>query len=485
MNRIACVLFLFLAAVALAAPQREVTNVEVVQVPVYVTAQGQAVRGLTQDNFQLFVNGKPQPIDYFDVVDFAGPEPRQRRLYLLVFDLVFSTPNAVFRAQKAAAQYVDASPDSDLFAIASYTSNRGLELVVPFTRDHVAIRGAINRLREKKSGDPLRLAMTAGERSAIPDAYLGLDGGLGAGTWSGPIRAMLLEQLQRIAGGEIEDLGEVATRLAPLEGQKHVVLLSAGLDSAFLGGSARASLTPQRSAFSLSDPRLTQDVRAMHEKFTAAGVFLDAVDISGLPGPWELRSNAALFALTLNTGGSVIHSRNDLTAAMQLLADRQRVVYVLGFHAANTGREKNAISVKVRNAPGGSRATYRPSYATTLPKPSVTDGLRLADILQNDIPQTGVTVNAGVSTAGRAATVSVDIPSTELVALAGGDQGKGDALVYIYSGPAVVAFDQKGIAAGSSQFTQTFDLPPGRYTAKVLVRWDGALGFTRAGFTIE
>src|SRR6185369_277519 len=99
MNRIACVVILFLAAVALAAPQREIINVEVVQVPVYVTAQGQAVRGLTQDNFQLFVNGKPQPIDYFDVVDFAAlnsspegqrPDPRQRRLYLLVFDLVFT-----------------------------------------------------------------------------------------------------------------------------------------------------------------------------------------------------------------------------------------------------------------------------------------------------------------------------------------------------------------------------------------------------------
>lgn len=499
MNRIACVVFLFITAVALAAPQREITNVEVVQVPVYVTAQGQAVRGLGQDNFQLFVNGKPQPIDYFDVIDFARfdasrPDPRQRRLYLLVFDLVFTTPDAVYRAQAAAAKYVDAAPDSDLFAIASFTSNRGLQLVVPFTRDRLAVRGAINRLREKDTGDPLRLAMTLGERSAILDANMRFDGGIAARDGNQAIQTMLLEPLLRIAGNEIDELGDVATRLAPLEGQKHLVLLSTGFDTSMFRSPAgfggrddtrRAGLTPQRSAFSFGDPSIMHRLRTMHEKFTAAGVFLDAVDVFGLAGPWEPSNNEALFALTLNTGGSVIHNRNDLTAAMQTLADRQRVVYVLGFHAGNTGREKNSISVKVRNTPGGSRVNYRPSYSTTLPKPSSTDGLRLADILQNDIPQTGMTVSAGVTSAGRSATVSVDIPSTELAALAGIGKGEGDALIYIYSGHAVVAFDQKMITADRSRFTQTFDLPPGRYTAKVLVRWAGVLGFARAAFTVE
>ena len=45
---------------------------------------------------RLFVNAKLQSIDYFDVIDFAtlsaeeARDPRQRRLYLLVFDLSFS-----------------------------------------------------------------------------------------------------------------------------------------------------------------------------------------------------------------------------------------------------------------------------------------------------------------------------------------------------------------------------------------------------------
>ena len=73
-------------AAASASARSEQTTVEVIQVPVYVTTSGAPVENLTRGNFKLFVNGKPQKIDYFDVVDFdhLSPEdardPRQRPL---------------------------------------------------------------------------------------------------------------------------------------------------------------------------------------------------------------------------------------------------------------------------------------------------------------------------------------------------------------------------------------------------------------------
>ena len=88
------VLILAPALTAYAAPQhRETTTVEVVQIPVYVTSSGVSVRGLTRDDFTLRVNGRTQKIDYFDIVDFSSlsseqmRDPRQRRLYVLTFDL--------------------------------------------------------------------------------------------------------------------------------------------------------------------------------------------------------------------------------------------------------------------------------------------------------------------------------------------------------------------------------------------------------------
>jgi VWFA-related protein len=496
MNRIACVVFLFLIASAVAAAERDTTTVEVVQVPVYVAARGDAVRGLTRDNFQLLVNGKPQPIDYFDVVDFAAPEaasprrdPRQRRLYLFVFDLVFSAPHSILRAQKASAQFIDAAPASDLFAVASFTTNHGIDIAVPFTRDRVAVRRAISRLRDADGADPLRLAMSQPERAAITASPGIFDGGIEARAGSWLIQEMI-EPMRRIVEDQTNQLAETATRLAPLEGQKHIVLLSDGFDSArALGGLFRApaqrvsfSGPPARPTHFYGDPRVSGGLIDMHRAFNAAGVVLDAVDIAGLPGAFDRHDNQALYALTHDTGGSVADNTNDLRLAMERLTGRQRVVYLLGFHAPRTGRQENSIRVKLRNAPGSSQATYRQSYAATMPKPSATDGLRLADILQNDIPQTGVSVTATAAAAARGATVTVDIPTAELKALGG---ARGDALIYIYSGAAAVAFEQKAIDAGNARLTQTFALPPGRYAAKVLVRWDGALGFARTDFMVE
>jgi len=499
MNRIACVVFLFLAASAVAAPpadiKRDATTVEVVQVPVYVAAQGHAVRGLTRDDFKLFVNGKPQPIDYFDVVDFAAADqstdPRQRRLYLLVFDLLFSSPDTIFRAQEAAAKYVDTAPAGDYFAVGAYTSNRGVQIAVPFTRDRLAVRRAISRLGENGNGDPLRLAMTLGERSAIAGAQRLFDGGIEARSGSYWANDLMSGPVFRLAEDQVNSLAELAARLGPIEGQKHVVLLSTGFDATrILGGVASDPFRrtgmggePVRRVNAyFADPRVTGSLRDMHASFNAAGVVLDAVDIYGLAGPFEARNNTALYSMAIETGGTVADNANDLRLAIQRLADRQRVVYLLGFHAPATNRKDNAISVSVRNAPGGSRVNYRRAYSTTLPEASATDGLRLADIIQNDMPQSGVSVTAKATTAARRATVTVDIPPAELSALGGND---GDALIYIYSGTAAVAFQQKAIGVDRAQLTQDFELPPGRYAAKVLVRWDGALGYARTDFTVE
>src|ERR671938_248696 len=109
MRRLLALPLLFL----LAGASRETHTVEVVQVPVYVVRDGAAVAGLTRDNFELYVNGKRRTFDYFDVVDFGGPATsptaaqgqarvpalQGRRLYLLLFDLAFSSPKAISRVR--------------------------------------------------------------------------------------------------------------------------------------------------------------------------------------------------------------------------------------------------------------------------------------------------------------------------------------------------------------------------------------------------
>jgi hypothetical protein len=103
-----------LLAFAAAAQTRDEITVEVVDVPVSVSRGGKPVEGLRRDRFELFVNGKRQPIEYFDVIG-ADEIPtgvvtqrmdlRARRLFLLVFDLPFTVQGSVARGQKAGAEF--------------------------------------------------------------------------------------------------------------------------------------------------------------------------------------------------------------------------------------------------------------------------------------------------------------------------------------------------------------------------------------------
>jgi hypothetical protein len=167
---------------------------------------------------------------------------------------------------------------------------------------------------------------------------------------------------------------------------------------------------------------------------------------------------------------------------MQTLGDRQRIAYVLGFHAADTGKRQNTIEVKLRGVDGRVELSHRRSYSSELPAVPASDGLRVADILENDIPQSGVTTS--IAAAGRS--VDVAVPARELIALGGKDA---EVLLYVYAGHNVVAFKQARIRAGDAQpLHVVFDaLPPGRYVAKALIRVDGlnALGFGKASMTVE
>lgn len=497
------------------AQVRESVTVQVVDVPVHVTSNGEPVTGLTRENFQLFVNGKPQKIDYFDALDFAtlSPEqardPRQRRLYTLLFDLT-STPNELQRAQRAALKLLDEASENHTFAVASIGYSP-LRMVVPFTRDRLSVRRGIRSLKVSLAGDPLHLGITTTERG----------GEIGRPNQLGDPRFEISPgdvpfEYEAIVSQMIGELGELAIRLSGMDGYKHVIFLSPGFEPSALHGvqttrgfgdirtgpmTSLARLNQQTTSMLAQPPnaRLLTELRYMTEKFAKAGVFLDAVDTAGLRPFQTLFDNESLYALTGDTGGTVIDRRNDLGNCLQLLIDRQRVVYVLGFVPPKNDQDINRIKVKLVNAPRGARATFRPSYSTHAEPVDTADRLRLADIVTSDIPQNGVTATANVEVEPGRATVEMSIPGREMLAHAVGGYVGAEAMLYVFNGPTVVTFKTKklnidvqraeeGLSEGTLvRVRETFDLPPGKYAAKVLVRIDGsgALGFARADFTVE
>jgi VWFA-related protein len=507
---------LFAAALALTsyAQVRENVTVEVVQVPVYVTtSDGQPVRGLTKDSFTLLVDGHPQAIDYFDVIDFAAvpgaqqaavERPRrERRLYLLLFDITFATPAKLVRAQKAAEQSVTHSnPATDFFAIATYSTSHGVHFLSPFLSDRVAVTHAIYTLHGSKAQDPLGLALGSQERAqwvstmeqgqTVSDSQEGL-AEMVSGEMAEALRGgqanqdMLAVPKNRLIEAQLHDLGDVAARLSTLEGQKHLVIFTEGFDSTRITDIKARNRPPN------IESQLLNLVKTMHQAFLSAGVTLDAVDIKGLRHTFTDHENDGLYMLARDTGGRVIANRNDLVEAVDTLMKAQRVAYVLGFHQGN--RKQGRVTVRVTGAPRGSEVSYREGFGYASEGKAL-DALQLADIILNDVPQAGVSLQSAVTPAEGTAEVAVSFARAEVVPQLIEASPAVELLMYIFDARGgAVDFKSKRIAfnaaarvnSGYVTLREPFELPPGKYTAKVLLRIAGtkSMGFVKRDFAVE
>ena len=439
-------LTLLLASLSLHAQLiHDSVTVEVIDVPVFVARGDQPVTGLTRDDFEVFVNGKPQPIDSFEEIAARGEVPtlRDRRLFLLLFDITFSRPYALPRAQKAAARVIANAAPGDYFAVATYSNRRGIWFAAPFTRDRDALGRAIRSLNNPQSGDPLAIVMTASERAAGAD-------------WSDADSFATVESARDIARMEAlrgmedqtEGLAELGERIAALQGQKHVVLLSEGWGGVELN--------------------VYDDIVAMHRRFDAAGVLLHAIDLDGTAGADE-----ALYALTSGTGGKFLHSRNDIGRALTSLSASLDRGYRIGLRPDHAKRGYNAIEVRVRGR--GLRVDHRRGFSSARELANPHDGLYLADVVLNDVPQSGTAAALTL----RDDTLTATIPMRELAA-----QGKqAELLVYAFAADGSALMFHREVVAVTEDDAKAFviAMPAGTTVAKALLRIDGSVGFSKVG----
>ena len=436
-------LLLFTASLA-AQPITETLTVEVIDVPVFVARGGKAVEGLTRDSFELYVNGKRQPIEYFEAVDAKAEAStlRERRLFLLLFDIAFSDPLTLPRAQRAAAQFIANGSPADYFAVATYSNRRGVWFAAPFSQDREALTRAIRSLNNSRSGDPLAIVLTAADRAE----------GISSEALSDITRAPHLRAIE----DQMYGLADVSERLASLEGQKHIVFMSEGWDG--------------RTRDTMFAPHLTDDLYAMHQRFQASGVFLHTLDLEGVAN--SLMANDGLFEMSVGTGGKFIHSRNDFGKALIDLSTSLDRGYRLGFRPANTKRGYNKIEVKVRNA-GRVQVNHRLGFSSQADAKDMGDGLYLADVVLNDVPQTGTAATLTLHDGQ----LSVHIPMREIAAQA----PEAELLVYAFDAQgAALMFHREAINArdGIEKIIE-IAVPEGTTVAKALLRVDKQLGFSK------
>jgi VWFA-related protein len=516
---------MLLVSVPLVAQVKETVNVTVVEVPVTVIDRaGDPIRGLDAGNFEIYEDGKKREIASFDGIDFTSHEsmqavsslnPSARRNFMLLFDLSFSTPISITRAQQAARDFITRTmQDRDRVAIATIDVQRGYRLLTAFTTDKLLLSQAIADPRTFTGADPLQIAGTSPFATRDVTQLAG-GGSSSRGDLQSPLVDIVREQNRMDdmynrskIDRQINLLGGVARLLRSVSGRKHVILMSEGFDPRLIQG-RDAQLDSQKVEEILavergevwkvdSDNRYGSAtsisiLRKMVEMFRRSDVVLHAVDIRGLRVQRDVKtgeravSNEGLFLLSQSTGGDVFRNSNDLRGDFAKLVRQQDVVYVLSFRgpAASAGRYHD-LKVKLVNVRGG-KAVHRTGYWEAGGEGKLERSLSNAEIILNDIPQREVHVvslAAPFPTKSRRAQVPVILEASGGDIIAAAREGRATVEIFTY------AFDDGGIARdalfqrvtlemakveqalrGSGlKYYATLSLPEGKYAVKSLVR---------------
>ena len=515
----------------------DTTTVTVVEVPVQVVSSGAPVRGLTRDDFELLDGRRKVEITGFEFVDLSLVEgkPTQpqvpvaaRRHFLLFFDLFYTTPDSVGRAQQAAADLVLTSlHPTDLVAVAVFDTRP--RLVLGFTSDRSQLRQAIRSLGQVQVGDavvrdPLGLVVAdIGGTLAEGDDLAG-----GAQTAAGIDSSAMLAETQRQLqilqeqaerGNEAskiaamtQGMGELANWMATIEGRKHVVFLSEGMPTRVLYGNQ--GLTNEDQAALLADNEAvlrgqTQEVdqqstfgdssaqsamERMLRMFREANCSIQGVDVSGQIAGESQSRRGSLLQMAKDTGGEMFSNFTNLGDAMEEMLERNSVTYLLAFQPGNLKPDGKfrRLRVRLKDAPRGTRVVHRPgyfpprAYEQTSPferaldsAQAVMGGVETGDI-EASILAAGFPADAGKPYAP----VLITARGEDLLAGLTGDVLPLEIYAYALDENGVVRdfFSTRmglGLAEAGAAIRQSgikywghFDLDPGLYSVRVLLRND-------------
>ncbi len=511
---------------------REQAEAVLVEVPVRVLDKnGSPIRDLRTADFTLYDDGHKQTVVGFDAIDLADKAvsgnpndpvpPAARRRFLILFDFSFARPKAVLAARRAAKEFVlSGLGERDLAAVATYSVERGIQLLVTFSSDRVQLARAIDTLgieAEREHSDPLAFAFDT--------TFLKASLGTGNSKTEARAAAMIesLETLSQVAKARnddyergrvrslIQSFDGLARGLASVEGRKDIIYLSEGFRGRFLVGTKD---TEQEREWLLSgefwkldsDKRygntpLRADVAEMGALFRQTDCVIHAVDIAGIrsdsdPGGTEdvsigeRQSENSLFELASSTGGEVFRNANDLTGQLGRLRTQLDLVYVLAYRPDRWGEEGRYHELKVKVARSGARVVARAGYferRSFRRQTPLERNLSAADVIANETPvhdipaQVLATPFAGGD--GEASVpVLLEIPGRALVEGEKGDRATAE--VYVYAVDAenhlrdfftqVITLDLtknvEKLYSGGLKFWGELRLPPGAYRVRALVR---------------
>ena len=487
---------------------------------------GEFVRGLTRNDFTVYENGKEQHIDTFDYqsVDMATPlneatvsglaagpttdgqkavvvarpeELRNHRLIVMFFDLTSMQPEDLDRSVEAAKRFLRTKMQpADLVALVSLGDTLNVD------QDFTADKGAlVNRV----------------------GAYNGTEGqGFALGTTSSS------NQVEDTTGytpdeSEYNDLNTdrelfalraVSQSLAKINEKKSLLYFSGGIqrdgieNQASLRAAINAAVRANLAIYSV-DTRGLQAIGPLGDASTGSLRGTGAYNGSALGN--NMNANFAtqevMATLSADTGGKAFFDSNDFAPAFAQVQRDTSAYYAIGFFSNNPARDGKYRKLTIKVKRPGIKLEYRPGYYA--PADFQHSGhqdreQQLVDQLASDLPATDMAVYLDamyfrLDENRYYMPVSLLVPGSQIPFVKGGDKDKAtlDILgqvidevkrpigqvretVKLNLDPALNA-RQKNL-----QYTTSFNLPPGKYQIKFVVRENqtGRMGSFVADITL-
>ncbi|HEY2289538.1 MAG TPA: VWA domain-containing protein [Thermoanaerobaculia bacterium] len=455
--------------------------------------------------------------------------PAARRHFLLLFDLSFSTPTSILKARLAARDFVlNSLHPTDLAAVATYSLETGPKLVVTFTPDRVQLARAVDTLGYRQAldsarVDPLHFVIDEPDTALLATAS---GSATGRDERKDLINQEVYDYLKTIAiaaqkeersfqrsriSNYSRSLAEVAKALKAVQGRKQVIFFSEGFDSSLLLG--RDTTDPGVAedndyVASGQHERVDTDqfygntslqggVGRMLDQFRRADCVIQAVDIGGLRAGADEQAHpsgeGALFYMANETGGELFKDANNLREPLDRVLAKTSVTYLLTFERSDLKTDGAYHRLKVKaKLPAGAKLTHRSGYYAPRPFQQLDPlerNLLASDGIASAAPRRDLDIS--VLTAPFRATperayVPVIIEANGKSLLAGEKGKKLEVEIYAYVSDQQgrmrdffnrrVALDldkggaRKGMEEGGIKYYGHFDLEPGLYHVRVLVR---------------
>jgi VWFA-related protein len=363
---------LVLLAFPIVAQEKLVESIEVhvVNVDVVVTDRaGHPIHGLTRDDFELFENGKPQPLSNFYEVrpDETGPiststqaapaaaavPPAARARHIIMFIDDYSVEQRMrIQVLDSLAKFVDTQMhEGDSASVVSWSHST--KVLAPFTTDKAALKAAIKNLAPRASIQSRIEDMRVRTICADDARARGRARTSAKDDCEAMIRARVDEEwiLERDL---IEAMRVTMASLAGIDGKKVMIIAGAqlpqlpGIDlyqyfNQLFGGTTSPYMQASHQSQKLSIAELAREANAN-------GVTLYTIDTN------DSRNNvSAEFGETLSPDESFMEFTNT-AAAFQTLAE-----ITGGLAIANTGNTDLAFQTVANDLTSWYSLGYRPS----------------------------------------------------------------------------------------------------------------------------